>query len=510
MSEIKITKKTSTTNTTSSPGRKIAYIVEHYTAGVTSKAGSAENTAGWFANPAAQASADFIVDDANIVQFNPDPRNRYCWAVGGASYGNKGGSLYGVARNANSISIEICSTNKTGKVTNANDANWYFTDAVLDKAEALTKHLMKEYGIDAAHVIRHYDVNGKPCPGIIGWSADSGDDSKWKAFHKRLTGTSSTSKKGLQAAELKDLSEAAVIEKVGALFTEDQKKSGILGSVSFGQFILESGYGKTDLAQNANNVFGMKATLSGNSWEGSTWDGKSVYTKKTQEQKPDGTPYYVTADFRKYSCIEDSIADHSAYLLGARVGAADRYPGLKGCKNYKEAIKIIKNGGYATDVSYVDKICNIIERWNLTKYDASDVGEILPQTEKPWYRVRKAWTDAGTQKGAYHDLTLAKKCADESPGYSVFDESGKVLYSPEKTSSEFVPYTVQVKVDDLNIRNKATIDSDSVGFTGKGVFTIVQEKTGKVSSDGTKGKWGKLLSGAGWICLAFPEYAVKA
>ena len=50
---------------------------------------------------------------------------------------------------------------------------------------------------------------------------------------------------GLQASSLKDLSEGDVIKKIGALFTTDQKKSGILASVSLAQFILESGYGKT-------------------------------------------------------------------------------------------------------------------------------------------------------------------------------------------------------------------------------------------------------------------------
>ena len=88
---------------------------------------------------------------------------------------------------------------------------------------------------------------------------------------------------GLKAADLKNLSEAEVVKKMGPLFTADQKKSGLLASVTAAQFILESGYGKTDLAQGANNCFGMKRTLSGNTWAGSTWDGNSVYTKKTQE-----------------------------------------------------------------------------------------------------------------------------------------------------------------------------------------------------------------------------------
>lgn len=50
----------------------------------------------------------------------------------------------------------------------------------------LVKYLMAEYGIDAAHVIRHYDVNGKPCPGIIGWNEDTGSAAKWAAFKARL------------------------------------------------------------------------------------------------------------------------------------------------------------------------------------------------------------------------------------------------------------------------------------------------------------------------------------
>ena len=77
----------------------------------------------------------------------------------------------------------------------------------------------------------------------------------------------------------------------------------------------------SELAQNANNCFGMKKSLSGNTWAGSSWDGKSIYTKKTGEQNPDGSYVTITADFRKYPCVEDSIADHSAYLLGAMNGS---------------------------------------------------------------------------------------------------------------------------------------------------------------------------------------------
>lgn len=178
---------TNTANTAELKNRKIKYIVIHYTAGITSRPGTAKSNARYFAKETTKASADFIVDDENIVQYNPDIKNRYCWHCGGSKYKTKGGSLYKVCTSANSIGIEMCSTNSAKKVTNPNDANWYFTDAVIDNCVELTKKLMKEYDIKPDHVIRHYDINGKLCPGIIGWNEDTNDISKWQDFIVRVS-----------------------------------------------------------------------------------------------------------------------------------------------------------------------------------------------------------------------------------------------------------------------------------------------------------------------------------
>lgn len=159
------------------------------------------------------------------------------------------------------------------------------------------------------------------------------------------------------------------IATLGPLATEDMAKTGILACITIAQAILESGWGTSELAVNANNFFGMKKNLSGNTWPNSTWDGKTIYTKVTGEQKPTGEYYEVKADFRKYPEILDSIHDHSAYLSGAMNGAHLRYAGLVGEKNYRKAIQIIKDGGYATSLTYVDKVCNLIEKYNLSKYD---------------------------------------------------------------------------------------------------------------------------------------------
>ena len=116
-----------------------------------------------------------------------------------------------------------------------------------------------------------------------------------------------------------------------------------------------------------------------------------------------------------------------------------------------------------------------------------------------WYRVRKSWADAKSQKGAFKVLANAKKCADENPGYSVYDESGKAVYGGQGLGEGFSPYLVQVSITDLNIRKGPGTNYGKTGkYTGKGVFTIVEEADGQGAS-----RWGKLKSGAGWISLDY-------
>ena len=119
-----------------------------------------------------------------------------------------------------------------------------------------------------------------------------------------------------------------------------------------------------------------------------------------------------------------------------------------------------------------------------------------------YYRVRKAWSDSKSQKGAYKILSNAKKCANANPGYSVFDNNGVNIYTPNTSTQAApdVPFTVKVSISDLNIRKGPGTDYAKTGkFTGKGVFTIVEVKSGKGSTAG----WGRLKSGAGWISLDY-------
>lgn len=230
----------------------------------------------------------------------------------------------------------------------------------------------------------------------------------------------------MKAKELKGLTTSEIIKKVGKLCTADQKKTGVLACVTLAQFILESGWGKSELAQNANNCFGMKKNLSGNTWKCSTWDGKSVCWKKTQEY--DGGEHTITAAFRKYPSIEDSIADHSAYLTGAMNGSKKRYAGLKGETNYKDAITIIANGGYATSPSYKNMVVNLIEQYNLTKYNVKKEGGKMRINVHAGHTKQSGKSPgAGSAKTGVYESVEDRKIKDEvirllkAKGHTVYD-----------------------------------------------------------------------------------------
>lgn len=191
------------------------------------------------------------------------------------------------------------------------------------------------------------------------------------------------------AAKLAAMSQAEFVDWIGQLAAIDMQASGILASVTAAQSILESGYGKSELALNALNLGGMKAELSGNTWP-SVWDGK-IYTKDTAEQESDGTYITIKADFRAYPSVVAYLADHSAYLAGAKDGEKLRYAGIVGCKDYRKAFQILKDGGYATSLDYVDKLCAVVEKWDLTRYDgATPIG----QSEIYWLSAADVFTEA--------------------------------------------------------------------------------------------------------------------
>lgn len=142
--------------------QKPIYIVIHDT-GNKGKGANANAHFNYFNGGNRNSSADFFVDDSQILQVN-DYTKYYTWHCG------DGHGKYGIT-NYNSVGIEIC-INSDGNYNRA-----------FAKAVELTKYLMKQLGIPIERVVRHYDASRKNCP-----TSMSGNDWKlWDNFKIRLT-----------------------------------------------------------------------------------------------------------------------------------------------------------------------------------------------------------------------------------------------------------------------------------------------------------------------------------
>ena len=93
------------------------------------------------------------------------------------------------------------------------------------------------------------------------------------------------------------------IQKIAPLVVAENKKRGfpLFSSVVIAQAICESAWGQSTIMMKANAIFGIKATKS--------WNGK-VYNAKTQECYDGKTYTNITACFRAYNSLEESISDY--------------------------------------------------------------------------------------------------------------------------------------------------------------------------------------------------------
>lgn len=125
---------------------------------------------------------------------------------------------------------------------------------------------------------------------------------------------------------------------------EQEKQYGIPACITLAQGILESGSGRSRLATEANNHFGIKCH--------NDWKGKKIY--KDDDKKNEC--------FRVYDNAEQSYIDHSLFLVGKK-----RYAELFQLKitDYKGWAKGLKKAGYATNPKYPQLLIDIIELYDL-------------------------------------------------------------------------------------------------------------------------------------------------
>lgn len=142
------------------------------------------------------------------------------------------------------------------------------------------------------------------------------------------------------------------IEKYRYLSVELNQTTGIPTTIIIAVAGLESNWGTSDLARNANNHFGIKAN---DSWPG------QAYCKSSTEYM-DGIAVQTWECFRKYALIRKSYEDFGRFLL-----TRPNYKNLQyypDWDNWSWAVGL-QAGGYATDPKYAEKLMAAIEKYKL-------------------------------------------------------------------------------------------------------------------------------------------------
>ena len=306
--------------------------------------------------------------------------------------------------------------------------------------------------------------------------ASSGTD----GYTKIMGNAAATAEQMKAYLKAKNPNVAQIVLDMVPLYLSEGKAEGVRGDVAFAQSCLETGnftFSGSAVTFSQNNFCGMGVTSNG--MKGNSFGTPQLGIRaQVQHLKA-----YASTDELKNACIDPRFK----YVT-------------RGCAEYVEWLGQKENPagkGWAAGAGYGEKILSILKGILGT---AGGAPKPAPAETEAWYRVRKSWADASSQKGAFKSLENAKKCADENSGHSVFDESGKALYTK---AAAFQPYLVRVSIPDLNIREAPGTDKPKTGkVTGMGVFTIVEEADGKGAS-----RWGLLKSCRekrnGWISLDY-------
>ncbi|MGH8792415.1 MAG: sporangiospore maturation cell wall hydrolase GsmA [Stackebrandtia sp.] len=180
---------------------------------------------------------------------------------------------------------------------------------------------------------------------------------KWTIVAVVAAAVALTAAGGTAAAGDRD----AFVESSGSSAQPSQEQYGVPASVTVAQAILESGWGESELAREANNYFGMKCH---DKDPGPVAAG--CVEHDTRECDDDGC-FDVKDWFRSYDSVADSFADH-----GRKLYESSRYD--KAFDYTDDADKFISEvhkAGYATDPDYTDKVVTLMREHDLYRFNAS-------------------------------------------------------------------------------------------------------------------------------------------
>src|ERR1700691_2451070 len=152
-------------------------------------------------------------------------------------------------------------------------------------------------------------------------------------------------------------SQQAFIDEIAPGAIATQQKYGVPAAVTIAQAIDESGWGQSQLATQDNNLFGIKGA------------GPAGSDSKPTQEYENGRWVTVNAGFRVYDTVAQSIDDH-----GALLASSGYYTRAMADRNNPDAFANALTGVYATNPEYGSDLIQLMQQYNLYRYDASGTG----------------------------------------------------------------------------------------------------------------------------------------
>jgi flagellum-specific peptidoglycan hydrolase FlgJ len=135
------------------------------------------------------------------------------------------------------------------------------------------------------------------------------------------------------------MSKEEFLRQAIAAARESSRSSGLPAAITVAQAALESNWGQSQLARDANNYFGIKA------------HGAHERVAYPTFECMNGRTVRVTAEFARYASMEECFADRDRLILSLECYAAARR-----AKDDPEAFARALAGHWATDPKYAEKL----------------------------------------------------------------------------------------------------------------------------------------------------------
>lgn len=268
----------------------------------------------------------------------------------------------------------------------------------------------------------------------------------------------------------------AYIDRYKEIAVSEMHAHGIPASIKMAQALLESNFGRSDLAISANNHFGIKC--------GGAWDG-DTYFKKDDDRDRNGK--LRPSCFRVFDSAEHSFVEHSLFLKDPR--KAYRYGPLFDIEktDYKSWAWGLKKSGYATNPAYANLLISLIEKYSLYTFDYYENNNVKYVEPSDLIAQAKDVRTHDKISTNSHPTTLKSKQGSPSKKMVISDQilvndRNAVIIQHDQTIYD-IAKQYDLSIDKLTQYNEFFIDEKQ--YQKEGDFVFLEKKSRKYRGSAT-------------------------